>query len=1349
MNGSYGRVGLVATVARPWMHSSNHGLATVATPVPRFLPPENRPRRCMKGLRIAVALWLLAVSAGAQPADDVLDARSLRLKQEDQQRARGMARQLVDSVLAFQLQQLEDNGLQDMQIYRDIRTMCINIDGLVEAEMGEVITLLLEARSADRAERREQLFIESRQLIRSIVIRLSIERQNLLRRLKTAEIAEQVRRLIQLETSILDVTKSLPTEATARREQLAVETMEDQRDVKGLFLHLVETLSDAANWGGAVAAGAADGLRVLKAAQVGKHLDQADIDLEAARFAPAAVEQAQAVLGLQQLLRVIIRTQGLIGTDRQAALDKVRELAERQEKAREEVRQSDSSEPPQTELVEEQAEIRRELGKLDALLESATEQTHREQAEQAAMEATADLFDAEHQDALREQGKVLGHLAALEELLKQIPTMEDPDKSADEYADLIRDLEAARDELQAIQKEQQDASKTAESNRPEAKTKEEEIAKELSEVPQDRELPDAVQSRVASAEDAVREAAEVLKESSDAQEDRIEEATESAEESIERALAETEAALADAKRREAAVKIGELARAAEALERAAAAERRIASDASEASQSDGLSTEEAKRLSEEQTDVDEVARKVAEGVGETSPQTAEKLAEALDDTKAVADKLKQAEQTPGEASKPASNDAGSHAERAARKLAESAAQLRKDMGKTAEQLVAESDQQLQRLSETQNPLDRKLAEQQRSLAQRLARLAEAAEKVDEAMQMQHKASGRPQAAEAMRLAHDITDAKARQQEADRAAAEVAKGRANTPLEATARQQQVADASGNLAEQAAKQRQATEADDPEPLEEALRDAQQAAAHAAQKTLAGRPEEAEAARQEVRKQLETAHKMAQAKADEAAGAEPVGGPDADAQQRVGNAADEAQDLAGHDAPQAGETLEKTNEASKLAEKQIEAGDKKATENAQEQVRGGLRQADEQIAEAMQNLAKELSEERASDAQTAGELAKDASRADPGATGALRAAQDTAEMAADRETPSPADAKAAEASVRADFERAAADLAAREQQVRSDKAIAEAMKRLAEEQQAAADEIAERRADLNEAEPLDTEPPSEMPNGDASEPAESAEDALARATRKFAEAQRATGQGAVQVSGQEEVANPPLREALQLASDLMPDLQLPDAAELQLPSGIELADGELTDGEVAALQNGETADAVPSQPTAAPLPAGNVQEGQQPEQGQPTKTNLGTGFVPSSPEMTAALMAGYVELPELLANLMAQAAQASQNQPAAAQQPADAMAAATQQEAAAAESQSAANTPPQDAATADRTGDSQTPGAQRENASIRTRQLRDESWFAKLPPELRKAIRANARQRAPRAYEERLRRYFESIE
>ncbi len=56
-----------------------------------------------------------------------------------------------------------------------------------------------------------------------------------------------------------------------------------------------------------------------------------------------------------------------------------------------------------------------------------------------------------------------------------------------------------------------------------------------------------------------------------------------------------------------------------------------------------------------------------------------------------------------------------------------------------------------------------------------------------------------------------------------------------------------------------------------------------------------------------------------------------------------------------------------------------------------------------------------------------------------------------------------------------------------------------------------------------------------GNCREPQTQAAQKLAQAQSAFAEAQRATGQGAQEVSGQQQLANMPLREALELASQL----------------------------------------------------------------------------------------------------------------------------------------------------------------------------------------------------------------------
>ncbi len=52
-------------------------------------------------------------------------------------------------------------------------------------------------------------------------------------------------------------------------------------------------------------------------------------------------------------------------------------------------------------------------------------------------------------------------------------------------------------------------------------------------------------------------------------------------------------------------------------------------------------------------------------------------------------------------------------------------------------------------------------------------------------------------------------------------------------------------------------------------------------------------------------------------------------------------------------------------------------------------------------------------------------------------------------------------------------------------------------------------------------------------------------------------------------------------------------------------------------------------------------------------------------------------------------------------------------------------------------------------RRRTTARRKTKKKTPWFAKLPPELRNAIRARSQRRAPRAYESRLRRYFESLD
>jgi hypothetical protein len=52
-------------------------------------------------------------------------------------------------------------------------------------------------------------------------------------------------------------------------------------------------------------------------------------------------------------------------------------------------------------------------------------------------------------------------------------------------------------------------------------------------------------------------------------------------------------------------------------------------------------------------------------------------------------------------------------------------------------------------------------------------------------------------------------------------------------------------------------------------------------------------------------------------------------------------------------------------------------------------------------------------------------------------------------------------------------------------------------------------------------------------------------------------------------------------------------------------------------------------------------------------------------------------------------------------------------------------------------------------KQDAEAAKRKFDADPWFAKLPPSLRSAIQSKSRNKAPRGYEERLKRYFESID
>src|SRR5262245_1244678 len=362
----------------------------------------------MRAILVAALTWLvmgmmLAPAFAQQDAGDVY-----RRKQQAQEKARALAGELVNAVLDIQLRQLAENGLAQRSIYKDIASMKGSIGELMKDDMEVIVKLLVQAQEGSQQERLAK-FNEARGRIREVVVQLMAERQKLFRRMQIAKLSAQVRELINMQTKTQTLTVSLPSQTPTQRDTLALGAIEDQADVQRLFYQLVFSLEDVKTWGGQVAAGAEGGLRILRAAQVDQELKSAGQQLAKAEFTGAGKAQEAVIRGLRSLLEKLEETQGLIDSDREAALKMVREMMKKQEQLRDATKKSPLDEKEADKLSEKQTELHKELGKLAQALQSAfpTTEPLLDDAKAAALEARRELFEADKAEALEKQNQVI------------------------------------------------------------------------------------------------------------------------------------------------------------------------------------------------------------------------------------------------------------------------------------------------------------------------------------------------------------------------------------------------------------------------------------------------------------------------------------------------------------------------------------------------------------------------------------------------------------------------------------------------------------------------------------------------------------------------------------------------------------------------------------------------------------------------------------------------------------------------------------------------------------------------------------------------------------------------------
>ena len=169
-------------------------------------------------MKTLLAAWIaLGIVVGlhapvAAQTPQTVSPQRLQQQKQVQQQASDIARQLVGEVLDVQLQQFRDNNLTSHPWYGEIRSMRDHLDEMVNKQMKEVVDILEKADLNDDAQR-VKAFQAARSKSREILVRIQVEQQILLRRLKIAELARQIQQLIEHQTKVRKETEALPGEA--------------------------------------------------------------------------------------------------------------------------------------------------------------------------------------------------------------------------------------------------------------------------------------------------------------------------------------------------------------------------------------------------------------------------------------------------------------------------------------------------------------------------------------------------------------------------------------------------------------------------------------------------------------------------------------------------------------------------------------------------------------------------------------------------------------------------------------------------------------------------------------------------------------------------------------------------------------------------------------------------------------------------------------------------------------------------------------------------------------------------------------------------------------------------------
>lgn len=379
----------------------------------------------------------------------------------------------------------------------------------------------------------------------------------------------------------------------------------------------------------------------------------------------------------------------------------------------------------------------------------------------------------------------------------------------------------------------------------------------------------------------------------------------------------------------------------------------------------------------------------------------------------------------------------------------------------------------------------------------------------------------------------------------------------------------------------------------------------------------------------------------------------------------------------------------------------------------------------------------------------------------------------------------------------QQARAELAGRRQPIAEDQKAAEQLAGLLDNISGSSEEI---QALAEQFLAVDNKPPTDDSQSKETSPAENANmdvgkpsdpqpaenpiaAQLAESMRQFASSQRQATQLAANSAQQSQLANQPVREALQTASRLPVPLAQPQGKMGEGQNGNSSGQSMSESDDMAGKPADDSAESSgsPEASSDSSLGSGYPSGGESQTAGQsfPSPSNssqsaeMGNSMVSPTPQVTAQALAGqevmeslWGQVPELFADGDPANQDVASIDPTGMGAPASAMLDNPSSQKAAPNDATAQNvsqgSPTGQQSTRSQSTGSMEGGEGRESSSDEAslanpsrssepvaRSFEKEPWFTKLPPGTQQAIRASVRRAPPPGYEDRLRRYFENID